>query len=215
MTQNQSHPHPLDDESEEVLSTEDVAELEADAAIPPGEEDPVSLLQAELAETKERMLRALADTENLRRRSSREVDDVRKYAITGFAREMLEIADNLARALECVPDELRSEESALGKLVEGVELTQRSLANCFERQRIVKLVPEIGEKFDHNLHQAMFETETDQQAPGTVTQVMQPGYMIAERLLRPAMVGVAKRPAAKPEAGPAPDTRGQQIDTTA
>lgn len=156
-------------------------------------------LRAELDETRDRLLRSLAELENLRRRKEREVEDARKYAMAGFARELLDVADNLSRALDSIPPEAR-ESDLLKNLIEGIAMTERTLLASFERHRIGKVTPEIGAKFDHNLHQAMFEVTTDQQPPGTVAQVMQPGYVIADRLLRPAMVGVAKAPAAAPEA---------------
>ena len=161
-------------------------------------DETLAALETELAETKDRLLRSLAETENLRRRAAREAEEARKYAITGFARELLEVSDNLGRALESVSEEARGNEQ-LKPLVEGVELTQRTLASCFQHNRITKVAPKAGDKFDHNLHQAMFEVETDEYEPGSVIQVMQPGYMIAERLLRPAMVGVAKKPSASVE----------------
>jgi molecular chaperone GrpE len=150
-------------------------------------------LQAELEETRDRLLRALAELENLRRRKEREVEDARRYAMAGFARELLDVADNLSRALDSIPPEAR-ESDLLKTLIEGVAMTERALLASFERHRISKVIPEVGARFDHNLHQAMFEVATDQQPPGTVAQVMQPGYVIADRLLRPAMVGVAKAP---------------------
>ncbi len=222
MTENQPQQHDETPEPEkEPASAEQAAEAateadssETEAAGP----DPLETVSAELAETKDRMLRAMAETENLRRRAARDTEEARKYAITGFARELLEVSDNLARALESVPDEARNNEQ-VKPLVEGIELTQRTLASCFERQKIVKVAPEPGEKFDHNLHQAMFETETDEHEPGSVIQVMQAGYQIADRLLRPAMVGVAKKPAqpvATPNDNDAPDDqRGQAVDTSA
>jgi molecular chaperone GrpE len=152
-------------------------------------------LEAELADTKERLLRALAETENLRRRSARELEEAHKYAIGGFARELLEVADNLSRALEAVPPRARDEIDFVRNLADGVAMTEKALLACFERHKIAKVSPEVGAKFDHNRHQAMFEVETAEQAPGTVAQVLQPGYTIAERLLRPALVGVAKPPA--------------------
>ena len=185
--------------------------LEADA--PP--EDREAALEAELADAKDRMLRALAEMENLRRRSAREIEEARKYAITGFARELLEVDDNLSRALESIPQRAADEIGFVKTLAEGVGLTQKALAACFERHQIAKVTPGIGERFDHNRHQAMFEVESDQ-PPGTVAQVLQPGYVIADRLLRPALVGVAKAPATQagePEgAGNAP---GGRIDRTA
>ncbi len=214
MTQNHPRQHEETPEPEdEAVGQEAPESVEAE---PDEETDPVAELEAELAETKDRMLRALAETENMRRRAARDTDEARKYAVTGFARELLEVADNLARALESVPGEARDNEQ-VKPLVEGIELTQRTLASCFERQKITKVAPEPGEKFDHNLHQAMFETETDAQAPGSVIQVMQNGYRIADRLLRPAMVGVAKKPAAPAavESDDGSEARGHQLDTSA
>jgi molecular chaperone GrpE len=189
-------------------ATSEASELELPA------EDRVAALEAELADTKDRMLRALAEVENLRRRSARELEEARKYGITGFARELLEVDDNLTRALDSIPRHATDEIGFLKTLADGVALTQKTLAACFERHKIAKVTPEIGEKFDHNLHQAMFEVESDQ-PPGTIAQVLQPGYVIADRLLRPALVGVAKAPAqaAAPDAsGQAP---GQRIDRLA
>jgi len=157
-------------------------------------------LEAELADTKERLLRALAETENLRRRTARDLEEAHKYAISGFARELLEVADNLSRALEAVPPRARDEIDFVKNLADGVAMTEKALLACFERHKIAKVSPEIGERFDHNRHQAMFEIATADQAPGTVAQVLQPGYTIAERLLRPALVGVAKAPATGPAA---------------
>ena len=172
-------------------------------------------LQAELADTKDRLLRALAETENLRRRSMRDLQDAHRYAITNFARELLEVADNLSRALDAVPARARDEIEFVRNLADGIAMTEKALLTSFERHQIEKVTPEIGEKFDHNRHQAMFEVESDQ-PPGTVAQVLQPGYVIADRLLRPALVGVAKAPATQagePEgAGNAP---GGRIDRTA
>jgi molecular chaperone GrpE len=158
-------------------------------------------LEAELADNKERLLRALADTENLRRRTARDLEEAHKYAISGFARELLEVADNLSRALDAVPPRARDEIDFVKNLADGVAMTEKALLACFERHKIAKVDPEIGERFDHNRHQAMFEVATSEQAPGTVAQVLQPGYTIAERLLRPALVGVAKAPANGPAPG--------------
>jgi molecular chaperone GrpE len=169
-------------------------------------EDREAALAAELADTKDRMLRALAEIENLRRRTARELEEARKYAITGFARELLEVDDNLSRALDSIPRRAADEIGFVKTLAEGIGITQKALAACFERHQIAKVTPEIGEKFDHNRHQAMFEVESDQ-PPGTIAQVLQPGYVIADRLLRPALVGVAKAPAtqaAEPDGAGAP-----------
>jgi molecular chaperone GrpE len=189
-------------------------------------------LEAELAETKDRLLRALAETENLRRRSLRDLQEAHKYAITNFARELLEVADNLSRALDAVPPRARDEIEFVRNLADGIAITEKALLTSFERHQIAKVIPEIGEKFDHSRHQAMFEVETTEQPPGTVAQVLQPGYTIAERLLRPALVGVAKAPAGKAPgpagdagaaraaeggdgAGAAPGRPGERLDTTA
>jgi molecular chaperone GrpE len=178
-------------------------------------------LEAELAATKERLLRALADTENLRRRSAREVEEAHKYAITGFARELLEVADNLSRALGSIPPRAREEIDFVRNLADGVALTEKSLLASFERHQIAKVEPELGSRFDHNRHQAMLEVETGDYPPGTIAQVMQPGYVIADRLLRPALVGVARAPRPRVVADEATqdddeDGRpGARLDTTA
>lgn len=213
MTQNQPQQH--DDNAEPINDAPAVDEAGAPETELP-ESDRLGAAEAELAETKDRMLRALAETENMRRRAARETEEARKYAITGFARELLEVSDNLGRALESLPDEARGSDQ-VKPLVEGIELTQRTLATCFERYKVIKVNPAIGEKFDHNQHQAMFEVETDEHAPGSVVQVMQPGYMLADRLLRPAMVGVAKKPAAPAatDDGDGAEQRGQHLDTEA
>jgi molecular chaperone GrpE len=172
------------------------AEAGPEAARTPRE----AALEAELAETKDRLLRALAETENLRRRATRDLEEAHRYAITNFARELLEVADNLSRALDAVPLRAREEIAFIKNLADGIAITEKALLTAFERHQIAKVAPEIGERFDHNRHQAMFEVETAEQPLGTVAQVLQPGYTIAERLLRPALVGVAKAPAAKPSA---------------
>jgi len=145
------------------------------------------------AEMKEKFVRMLADVENVRRRHERELEDTKKYAITSFAREMLDVADNLNRALQSVPQSEREQASEFMKnLLTGIEMTEKSLHEIFERHQIRRIEPEIGEKFDPNRHQAMFEVPNDELPKGSVAQVMQVGYGIADRTLRPALVGVAK-----------------------
>jgi molecular chaperone GrpE len=152
----------------------------------------IEKLNAENAELKDRVLRTLADVENMRRRSEREAQDARAYAVTNFARDLLNVSDNLARALQNIPEEARAAaEGALKTLVEGVELTSRELHTILGRHGVRKLEPE-GERFDPNFHQAMFEVPDETLPAGTVTQVMQAGWKIGERVLRPAMVGVSK-----------------------
>lgn len=151
--------------------------------------DPFAALTEEVAELKDQLLRARAETENVRRRADRDRQDASAYAVTGFARDMLNVSDNLRRALETMPEEIADE---MKGFVEGVEMTERELLNTMEKYGIKKVNPEVGEKFDHKFHQAMFEVPTNDHAPGSVMQVVAPGYVIKDRLLRPAMVGVAK-----------------------
>jgi molecular chaperone GrpE len=162
--------------------------------IMPDDPEPGSVesLQKEVAEARDRMLRTLAEMENLRKRTAREVADSKLYGITGFARDVLDIADNLQRALDAVPAEARAAaDPGLTSLIEGVELTERSLLNALEKHGVKKLDPQ-GQKFDPNFHQAMYEVPDASVPAGTVVQVMQAGYTIGERVLRPALVGVAK-----------------------
>lgn len=153
------------------------------------ETDPVAALQEEVATLKDQVLRARAETENVRRRADRDRADASAYAVTGFARDMLTVSDNLRRALDAMPVDVADDMKAF---IEGVEMTERELLNTMERYGIRKVEPEVGEKFDHKFHQAMFEVPTPDQAPGSIVQIVAPGYVIKDRLLRPAMVGVAK-----------------------
>jgi molecular chaperone GrpE len=169
----------------EGASIESDAEVEEQSA-----DDRLTALEAELADQKDRLLRALAETENVRRRAQREREDASKYAVAGFAKDLLSAADNLRRALESVPEADIRDERTRG-LLEGVAATERELLGAFERHGIRRIDPK-GERFDHNFHQAIFEAERPDAPGGTVVEVLQPGYVIHERLLRPAMVGVAK-----------------------
>jgi molecular chaperone GrpE len=158
--------------------------------------DPVAealaLLTAERDELKDRTLRTLAEMENLRRRTEREIADARAYAVTNFARDVLNVADNIHRALESVPaDAKAAADGAFKGLIDGIELTERDLAKTLERHGVKRVEPE-GQKFDPNRHQAMFEVPNPDVPAGTVVQVVQTGYVIGERVLRPALVGVAK-----------------------
>ena len=162
----------------------------------------------EYQELKDRLLRTLAEMENLRARTQREVEEARKFAVTGFARDLLEVGDNLARALASVPAEARAQSEFMKNLVQGVEMTERSLQNALEKHQVRRVSPQKGEKFDHKLHQAMFEVPSSELAPGSVAEVIQDGYVIADRLLRPALVGVAKAAAGT-------EGRGGRVDTSA
>ena len=161
------------------------------------------------AEYKDKLLRVLAEMENLRRRTAREIADTRAYGISAFARDILAVADNMDRALQALDVELREKADAgIKALLDGVELTERELHKVLEKHGVKKFEP-VGEKFDPNLHQAMFEIPDPTLPAGTVAQVVQPGYMIGERMLRPALVGIAKggpKPVAEP---PANDNLGE------
>ena len=156
------------------------------------EEGSVEALAREAADARDKVLRTLAEMENLRKRTSREVADARVYGITGFARDVLDIADNLQRALDAVPAEAKANaDPGLKSLIEGVELTERSLLNTLEKNGVKKFDPS-GEKFDPNFQQAMYEVPDPSVPSGTVVQVVQAGYMIGDRVLRPALVAVSK-----------------------
>jgi molecular chaperone GrpE len=152
----------------------------------------IEKLAAENAELKDRALRALAETENMRRRSEKEAADARVYAVTAFARDLLSVVDNLERALGSLTEEQRARgDAAMKGLVEGVELTARDMASVLGRHGVKRLDPK-GEKFDPNFHQAMFEAPDESVPSGAVFQVVQSGWKIGERVLRPALVGVSK-----------------------
>lgn len=173
---------------------DDPAEIESPMAEPP--DDPrdaqVEALQQEVADLKDRLLRLAADMDNLRKRGEREKAEATLYAATNFARDMLAVTDNLGRALAAVSPEARERaDEVTANLLAGVELTERELLNTLQRHGIRKLET-LGQKFDPNMHQALFEVPTSEQAPGTVIQEMQSGFAIGDRCLRPAMVGVAK-----------------------
>jgi len=184
---------------------------EADTAVAseaaPATEAPEALA-AQVADLRDRWMRSLAEMENLRRRTERDVADARTYGITGFARDMVAVADNVRRGLDAVPAELRDgADTGIKALLEGSELRERELLKGFEKHNIKKLEP-LGAKFDPNLHQAMYEVPDPSVPAGSVVQVVQAGYTIGDRILRPALVGVSK-------GGPksAPATNGGAIDS--
>jgi molecular chaperone GrpE len=186
-------------------------EAEAAAQFAPEAEaapvDPVVALEAEKAELKDKLLRALAEMENLRRRTEKDLADARAYGVTRFARDMLDVADNLRRALDSMPEGAReAAEGGFKGLIEGVDLTERDLLKKMETHNVRKITPE-GQKFDPNLHQAMFEVPDETKPNGTIITVVQAGYVIGDRVLRPAMVGISK---GGPKAAP-----GEAIDKTA
>jgi molecular chaperone GrpE len=154
--------------------------------------DPLELARAEAADYRDRYLRLAAEMDNLRRRTARDVKDAKSYSVAGFARDMLAVSDNLRRALDAIPADARAAgDAGFTALVEGVEMTERAMLSALERHGVQKLEP-VGQKFDPNFHQAMFEVPNPEVPNNTVVQVVQAGYTIGERVLRPAMVGVAK-----------------------
>jgi molecular chaperone GrpE len=180
---------------EEAAANNNVEDVSRASDVPAVEEEPsaearIAALEAELAERKDHLLRALAETENVRRRAQREREDAAKYAVAGFAKELLSVADNLRRALDSLPEAEAGDERTRS-LLAGVEATERELMSVFDRHGIRRIDP-AGERFDHNLHQAIFEAERPGKRGGMVIEVLQPGYVLHDRLLRPAMVGVAK-----------------------
>lgn len=173
----------------EVAAETPSAAPEAEA---PAAADPFELLRMEHADLKDKYLRLAAEMDNLRRRTEREIKDAKTYAAAAFARDMLSVSDNLRRALEAVPAEARAAaEAGLMALVEGVEMTERSMLAALERHGVKKIEP-AGQKFDPNFHQAMFEIPNADIPSNTVIQVVQDGFVIGDRVLRPAMVGVSK-----------------------
>ena len=163
-----------------------------------GETDPLAVLTAERDELKDQLLRAMAEMENIRRRAERDVSQSKQYGHLNFARDLLSSFDNLSAALAAAPkadsEAVQNLDNGLKNLLIGIEMIAREIDQVLERHYITRINPQ-GEKFDYNLHQAMFEIESDEAEPGTVLQVAQPGYQLRDRLLRPAMVGVAKAPA--------------------
>ena len=180
----------LDEAAEKEL--EGVPESMRDKGDSQGEGEAIAQLRADLDAAKQDVLYARADTQNVRRRMEKEVQDARAYAATGFARDVLSVADNLARAIESIPADLH-DDPRMKVFVTGIEATQRELEKVFSQNGITRIAA-TGMPLDPNQHQAMLEVPTTEHEPGTIVQEMQAGYMIKDRLLRPAMVGVAKKP---------------------
>ncbi|WP_454020334.1 nucleotide exchange factor GrpE [Azospirillum sp. Marseille-Q6669] len=207
MSEEQNKPAEAEVEQTEAVQDKAAQEKAAqDKAADAGAGDRVAQLEAEVASLKDQLLRQMAEVENTRRRAQRDREDASKFAVSSFAKELVTVADNLRRALEAVPAEGRENDEVLKSLSVGVEATERQLISAFERAGIKKIDP-TGELFDPNFHQVMFEIENTGKPAGTVVQVLQPGYTIHGRLLREAMVGVAK-------AGPH-EMGGQHVDTKA
>ena len=204
---------PDDIQDDAPAEAEPAGEEAAPGSDAPGSDAPPTYeeLLSDVASLKDQLLRALAETENVRRRAERDKSDLSKYAVANFAREVLGVADNLRRAVEAVDRDTVEGNEDLKNLHVGIEMTQKALEASYERFGI-KPIGAMGEKFDHNFHQAMFEVEDPDRPEGVVVQEIQTGYMIHDRLLRPAMVGVSKG-GPKPEAGPA--AAGEEADGAA
>jgi molecular chaperone GrpE len=203
---------PVDTGDEPLV---DLSSIEQAGELSP-DEDPVALLEGEVASLKDQLLRAMAETENVRRRAQREREDGAKYAAAAVVKDLLGVGDNLQRALESVPEELAAENEQVANLRLGVEMTRKELLSVFERHNIRTIDP-LGEKLDPHLHEAMFEMEDPDKPAGTVVQVIQVGYRLHDRLLRPARVGISKggakaAPADAGDKGPEP---GGTVDTQA
>lgn len=207
MTDDKNTQSPNADTANDLDPMAEATQSPVDAAT---DSDPLALAQQEAASLKDQLLRALAETENVRRRAARDKEDAGKFAMAGFAREILGVADNLHRALEAITPDALEKDAALKTLFEGIQATERQIDAAFEKQAIKKVWP-LGEKFDSNLHQAMFEVPGTDKPAGTVVQVLQAGYTLHERLLRPAMVGVAKGQPVQSS----PDQGDGRVDTVA
>ena len=187
MSDDNTTPEPTDE-----INRQSEAEAAQETSPEPTAEDRVAQLEAEKTELRDQLLRTVAEMENLRKRTEREIADTRSYAIAGFARDMLVATDNLSRALMVIPAEAReTAEGTLKSLIEGIEMTEREMQRLLQKNGVIPIIAE-GEKFDPHRHQAMFEVPDPSVPEGTVVQVVQAGYAIGERVLRPAMVGVAK-----------------------
>ena len=213
MSDENTTPEPQDDNQPQ---TEAPDAPETAAPTEPGPDERIAQLEAEKAELRDQVLRTAAEMENLRKRTEREIADTRSYAIAGFARDMLVATDNLSRALVVIPAETRENaDGSLKSLIEGIEMTEREMQRLLQKNGVKPIAAE-GEKFDPHRHQAMFEVPDVSVPDGTVVQVVQTGYAIGERVLRPAMVGVSKGGG---KAGTKPETEqsapGEGIDKSA
>jgi len=175
----------------EEIDPDDLAEAEIDSGPEDTIKEPVEALEEQVSELKDQLLRSVAELDNYRKRAEREKEQLRKFGIANFAKDLLSVADNLRRAVESGPSDLEGADESVKNLIVGVEMTEKELLNAFEKNSVRKIDP-VGEKFDYNFHQAMFEVESDKEEPGVVMQVLQPGYAIEDRVLRAAMVGVSK-----------------------
>ena len=183
-----------DDNVEELASQEEIASEEL-VEETTETVDETEVLRAANADLQDKLLRAVAEMENIRKRGAKERDDASKYGIANLAKELLAVADNLGRAMDAIPDGLAQESDAIANLLTGVQATQSQLTGAMTKSGITAIEAQPGTMFDPNIHEVMFEVDTPDHAPGSIVQVMEGGYMIHDRLLRPARVGVAKKSA--------------------
>ena len=225
---NEPDPNFNDGDKEEAENEENIAPQESPASYSGEDIDPFALsedidmpsaseaeirietLENDLDRAKEAMLRAIAEAENTRKRAAKDVQDARKFAISGFARDLLDFADNFKRALTSIPQELKETDERIASLLTGIEAMDKELLKTFEKNGVQRIDP-LDQMFDPNFHEVMFEAPIPGKAPGVIIEVIESGYVIGERLLRPARVGIAK------DIGDGgPDTAnepGSQIDT--
>ncbi|HEU5047965.1 MAG TPA: nucleotide exchange factor GrpE [Rickettsiales bacterium] len=196
MSEEQNKAQENAEQAEPVVAQEQAFAGEQDETAP---QDQTAKFEEEIARLKDMYMRAMAETENVRARAKRETEDTAKYATTKFARDMVNILENLVRAASCITKEQREGSEIVRQVAEGIDMTVQELGGIFERNGIKRIDPQ-GEKFDHNFHQAVAQVESTDAAAGTVLQVLQAGYKLHDRLLRPAMVTVATAPAAKADA---------------
>ena len=183
------HQKEESDDTEE-LKKENTNENPSESDTPISDEDIILKLNEEILDLKDQRLRAIAELENFRKRAEKDQSDALKYGVTNFAKEIINIKDNIERAQSSISDEVKTND-AVKSVVEGLDLIAQATVSTFEKIGIKK-VESINQKFDHNLHQAMMEIEKDEMEPGTIVQEILPGYTLHDRLLRPAMVGVSK-----------------------
>lgn len=203
--------------SEELESSENISADNAEETISEADsfaeenQDAIQILQEQLDKTKEQMIRALAEAENTRKRAIKDKEDATRFAISRFSKDLLPVADNLKRALDSIPADLLEEHDALKNLVDGIQATERELLRCFETNGIEKVEP-LDQPFDPNFHEVMFEAPIPEKQAGTIIQVIEPGYVLNGRILRPARVGIAKNMGTANES---PSEPGQTINTEA
>lgn len=202
MSETQKNPLGLEEAENEIPAAETIAPQEN------GDAEKIAKLQDELAKMKDQALRALAEAENARKRAIKEREDASKYAVSGFAKDLLSVADNLRRALDAIPADAVAVDPRIKNFIDGIEATERGLLKSFEQNGIRRIDPS-GEPFNPNFHEVMFEAPGTGKPAGTVIQVIETGYILNDRLLRPARVGVAK------DEGQGSGTPGANIDTQA